>query len=105
MPEIQTKTRNPNTNFAHFAIELNDLEWRSLMAFWKALARGFPTGYLRPPFEVTNFDREVRQSGFRYVTKSIFAPLATGLGETDPELKGGWIEPPAAKWRFFGVLG
>ena len=25
--------------------------------------------------------------------------------ETDPELKGGWIEPPAAKMIFFGVLG
>ena len=39
------------------------------MARWKALARGFPTGHLRAPFEVTKFDREVRQSGFRYATK------------------------------------
>ena len=46
------------------------------MARWKALARGFPTGHLRPPVEVAKSSCEWRKSGFRYVTKPRLAHFA-----------------------------
>ena len=49
--------------WARFAIELNDLEWSSEMARWKALARGFPTGHLRRSSGFVEFGCEARESG------------------------------------------